>query len=781
MAKILVADDQPLNRKLIKIVLEGSDHVVLEASDGVEALAVARRERPDLVITDIVRPGIDGFEFVRQLRADPLLAGTRVVFYTATYLEEEARRLAQSCGVSRIIFKPAQADEIIEAVQASLGAVPAAPAADLKETFDREHLQLLTNKLARKVDELEQTNLRLTEEIGQRRRAELALHESQRRLERLSSLREVSSDINSAIVRIRERGEFLREAARLAVMHGQFSMVAISLFDEATGRLAPVARAEEQALYARETPPFPTQSAAYEIARLALARRELVLCNDIEAEGSMESWKSEVLGRGHRAAVALPLSVKESVLGVVEFYAPRPDFFNEDEVRLLRGLAADLSFALQYIDNEERINYLAYYDNLTGLPNRVLFCDRVHQLIHAAQGARRRAGMIVLDVERFSAINDTFGRHAGDALLKQVTERLKSAVRNSDWLASVARSSFAVYLPAIRDDGEIVHFIENVTREIASAPFAVEGEEMRLGFKCGASVYPADGTDAAKLLASAETALQRAKASGEEYLFFTAQMNERMAEKLSLENQLRRAIQNDQFVLYYQPIFDARTGRVARLEALLRWNHPEKGLVPPAGFIPVLEESGLIVDAGAWVLGRAAADYRKWAGRLKSLPRLSVNVSPLELKQKDFAVHVAVAASTFGAGNLELEITEGVLMEDVEQNVQLLSRLSGLGVGVVIDDFGTGYSSLSYLAQLPVSALKIDRAFIHGLNDKPKNMFIVTAVISLAHSLGLKVVAEGVETEAQAQLLRSLKCDELQGYLFSAPVPVSEVERFFGD
>lgn len=781
MAKILVADDQPLNRKLIKIVLERAAHVVLEASDGVDALAVARRERPDLVITDVLMPASDGFEFVRQLRAEPSLAGTRVIFYTATYLEDEARRLAQSCGVSHIIFKPARANEIIEAVNDALGAAPSAPAADLKETFDREHLQLLTNKLAHKVDELQQTNLRLTEEIGQRRRAELALQESQRRLERLSSLREVSSDINSAIVRIRERGEFLREAARLAVMHGQFSMVAISLFDEATGRLAPVARVEGQALYARETPPFPTQGAVYEIARAALERREPVLSNDIEAEERMESWRSEVLGRGHRAALALPLSVKENILGVVEFYAPRPDFFNEDEIRLLKGLAADLAFALQYIDHEQKINYLAYYDNLTGLPNRALFCDRVNQLMHAAQGARRRAGMIVFEVERFSAINDTFGRHAGDALLKQVTERLKGAVENSDWLASVARSSFAVYLPAIRDDGEIVHFIENVTRAISGAPFALEGEEMRLSFKCGASVYPADGTEAAKLLASAETALQRAKASNEEYLFFTAQMNERIAQKLLLENQLRRAIQGDQFVLYYQPIFDSHTGRVARLEALLRWSHPEKGLIAPAGFIPILEESGLIVDAGAWVLRRAAADYRQWARRLAGPPRVSVNVSPLELKQKDFALNVAVAASTFGAGRLELEITEGVLMEDVEQNVQLLSRLSALGVGVVIDDFGTGYSSLSYLAQLPVSAVKIDRAFVHELDDNPKNLFIVTAVISLAHSLGLKVVAEGVETEAQAQLLRSLKCDELQGYLFSPPVPPSEIEKFFAD
>ena len=781
MATILIVDDHSTNRKLIKAVLDYEAHHVLEASDGSEGLVTARVEHPDLVITDVLMPTMDGFEFVRQMRADASLAQTPVIFYTATYLESESRQLAEACGVSHLILKPAEPQEILNTVHAALDLKAPALSYHLTEDFDREHLRVMTNKLLHKVDDLEETNLRLTQEVAQRWRAEMALQASQERIERLSSIREVSSDINSAIVRIRNRHDLLHEAARVAVKHGQFSMVAISLVDPAGGQLAPVACAEAEDLYNHSLGASFSSQVVHEIAEAALARREPVLCNDIESEERMESWKNQALARGHRAAVALPLVATKDVLGVVEFYASKPGFFNEKEIDLLKGLAADLSFALQYIDNEAKINYLAYYDNLTGLPNRELFCDRVNQYLHAARGPKLRAGMVVLDVERFNTINDTFGRHAGDALLKEVTQRLTAKIKNTEWLASVTRSSFAAYLPAIKDDAEVAHFLENVMREITSAPFRVEGDEMRMTLKGGAAIYPLDGRAAEKLLSNAETAAQRAKASADRYLFFTAQMNARMAEKLALESRLQRAIENDEFVLYYQPIIDAHTKRITRFEGLLRWNHPEKGLVPPAAFIPVLEESGLIVDAGKWVLQRAAADYQTWARRSPHRPRISVNVSPLQLRQKDFAVSVADAAARCGAGALELEITEGVIMEDLEQNIPKLQKLKELGVDILIDDFGTGYSSLSYLAKLPVSTLKIDRSFIFDLEKNPKSMSIVSAIISLARSLNLKVIAEGVETEPQLQLLQALKCDEIQGWVFSPAVPLGEVAKFFND
>ncbi len=783
MATILVIDDHPDNRKLIKTVLRHEAYRVLEASDGSEALIIARREHPDLVITDILMPTMDGFEFVRQLRDDASLAQTRVVFYTATYLESAARQLAEACGVSHVILKPAEPQEILDTVHAALLLKEPLPSYHFTEAFDREHLRLMANKLSHNVDKLEEANLQLTQEVAQRKRAELTLLESYGRIERLSSIREVSSEINSAIVRIRNRQELLQEATRVALKYGQFSMVAISLVDSASAQLARAACAEVEALYGhRPHTPLPTDSqAVHELAQAALARQEPVLCNDIESEVRMDGWKNQTLARGHHAALALPLVATKNIMGVVEFYAARPGFFNEKEIGLLKDLAGDLSFALQYIANEEKINYFAYYDDLTGLANRALFCDRVNQLVHVAREDKLRGCVIVLDVDRFNIINDTFGRHAGDALLKQVNQHLTAKVKNTDWLAKVSGSCFAAYLPSIKDDAEIAHFLEDVMRDIAGAPFIVEGEEMRVTLKCGASIYPSDGKDAEKLLGNAETALQRAKSSPDRYLFFTEQMNTRMAEKLRLENRLQRAIQDDEFVLYYQPILDAQTKRTTRLEGLLRWNHPEKGLIYPGAFISLLEESGLILDVGNWVLKRAASDFQRWASRAAHPPRVSVNVSPLQLKQKGFAVSVAEAAAQCRAGALELEITENVLMEDMEQNIQTLQKLNELGVDIVIDDFGTGYSSLSYLAKLPVSTLKIDRSFIFDMQKNPKSLSIVTAIISLARSLNLKVIAEGVETEQQLQLLQLLKCDEIQGYLFSPAVAPADVEKFLAD
>ncbi|HWH76635.1 MAG TPA: response regulator, partial [Candidatus Binatus sp.] len=412
MQTILVVDDHSTNRKLIKAVLDSEAYHILEAADGSEALVKARFEHPDLVITDILMPTMDGFEFVRQLRADASLTQTRVIFYTATYMEVEARQLADACGVSHVILKPAEPQEILDTVHAALDLIQPVPAYNLTDAFDREHMRLLTNKLAHKVDDLEETNLTLTQEIAQRRRAELTLRASQQRSERLSSIRQVSSDIYSAIVRIPNRHEFLQEAARVAVKHGQYSRVAISLLDSTGAQLAPAACAEAEELYGHslDSPASTQDEAAHEIAQAALARQKPVLCNDIESAQRRESWKQKMLARGHRAVVALPLIATQKVLGVVEFYGAQANFFDDMEMGLLGDLCADLCFALHYIDNEEKINYLAYYNDLSGLPNRALFCDRLDQFIHMALPAKLRAGVIVVEVERFNIINDTFGR-----------------------------------------------------------------------------------------------------------------------------------------------------------------------------------------------------------------------------------------------------------------------------------------------------------------------------------------------------------------------------------
>jgi EAL domain-containing protein (putative c-di-GMP-specific phosphodiesterase class I) len=342
-------------------------------------------------------------------------------------------------------------------------------------------------------------------------------------------------------------------------------------------------------------------------------------------------------------------------------------------------------------------------------------------------------------------------------------------------VARVGADHFAVVVPNLKHEESLVRGLEQGSRCIDGDPYIVTGTELRISTRSGVALFPGDGDDADTLFRNAEAALKKSS-SGERYLFYTRQMTERIAEKVALENKLRQALEKDQFVLYYQPKVDVDTRRVVSVEALIRWRSPELGLVPPLEFIPLLEETGLILQVGSWALKRASLDHRDWMEQGLKAPRIAVNVSPIQLRQRDF-VDVLNRAIMGGATppGIDLEITEGVVMEDIQANIEKLTSLRRLGVNIAIDDFGTGYSSLGYLAKLPVQSLKIDRSFIIAMVEDPDTMTLVSTIISLAHSLRLKVVAEGVDSEDQAKHLRRLRCDEMQGYLFSKPLPRDEL------
>ncbi|HZA55528.1 MAG TPA: EAL domain-containing protein [Candidatus Udaeobacter sp.] len=779
MTTILVVDDQPTNRRFIKAVLACKDYHVLEASDGAEGLELARAQRPHLIIADILMPTMDGFEFVRQVRADASVAETRVLFCTATYLEGEARQLALACGVTDVIVKPADPQHILNTVQAALAAGKPEPAYRYNWTdeFDREHLRLMTNKLSQKIEELEETNLRLTEEVAQRQHVELALRESQEKIQRLSRIQAVLSSINSAIVRIRERGPLFQEACKIAVECGQFKMAWIGLLETVSMKVRPVGWAGVEEGYLDEIS-FSSGSEApvdQGITEAAFKSKQPVVCNDLESD-PLFLWKTEARERGYGSAVALPLLVDGEVAGVFELYASEAGFFNEKELDLLQDLAADIAFALEYIGKEEKISYLAYYDHLTGLPNRSLIHDRLNQIVHAPGRDKNQVALVVIDLERFSIINDTFGRRAGDYLLSQVADRLRTIIY-PDNLSHLGAGCFAVVLPHINGEAEVARFLEQEISTAMSRPLSIEAEDLHMSVRAGVALFPGDGDDAETLLRNAEAALKKAKGSGDRYLFYTPWMNARVAERLTVENRLRRAVKEDEFVLYYQPKIDLKTERINGVEALMRWKQPDRAIFPGA-FIPILEETGMILDVGNWVLERAASDYRRWMAKGLNPPPISVNVSPLQLRQQDFVVNVANAVGRTGSGlaALDLEITESLIMDNIKHSISKLEKFKELGVDIAIDDFGTGYSSLSYIARLPVSAVKIDRSFIIDLDRNPDSMSIVSAIISLAHSLNLKVIAEGVESDQQSQLLRLLRCDEIQGYVFSPAVPPEILE-----
>jgi len=384
----------------------------------------------------------------------------------------------------------------------------------------------------------------------------------------------------------------------------------------------------------------------------------------------------------------------------------------------------------------------------------------------------KRVALQILDIERFKTINDTLGRQAGDALLAALANRMKQVAHPATWFARIGADHFAVVTPGVNTGEQLARPTDKRLAETFGAPFTVAGTELRVSARMGIALFPDDGADADSLLRNAEAALKKAKASGERYVFYTQEMNARVAEKLSLENKLRQALEKDEFVLHYQPKVELDQRRIVGLEALIRWQSPELGLVSPIKFIPLLEETGLILEVGSWALKRASLDHRAWFEAGLKPPKVAVNVSPIQLRQRDFMriVEQAIIEGLAPAG-IDLEITESLIMEDIQATILKLKEVRGLGVGVAIDDFGTGYSSLAYLARLPVETLKIDRSFVITMTEDPTSTTLVQTIISLAHSLRLKVVAEGVETEEQANMLRLLGCDQMQGYLFSKPLP----------
>jgi diguanylate cyclase (GGDEF)-like protein/PAS domain S-box-containing protein len=608
--------------------------------------------------------------------------------------------------------------------------------------------------------------------------------ENEARIKRLNQLYTVLSGINTTIVRVREEEELFREACRIAVEHGRFVFAWIGKFDADSQQVTPVAEAGRDDGYLAQinltTRPDTPGSCA--LTAQALTEMKPAICNDIASDERIVNLSEEALSRGYRSVVVLPLTLADKPVGVFALYSTEPDVFDDEEMALLTEIAGDISFAIDTIKKEEKLNYLAYYDAITGLPNRSLFYDRLNQHTYDTRDDEKTA-VLVIDLERFSVINETFGRHLGDTLLKMVAERLISFGMDVSHLARISADAFVKILPDIKEEADIVHFIKNHIAAALNEPFELEGKELRLSARVGIAIFPDDGKDADTLFQNAEAALKKTKLSGEKYSFYTPELNARVAEKLTLENKLRQALEHEQLVLHYQPKINLNTNQIEGLEALMRWNDPETGLVPPWQFIPLLEETGMIVEAGDWALVKAMADYRELQNNNLSPPRIAVNVSQVQLQREDFVSSIERVLNDAGGmpGGLEIEITESLIMQNVEANIQKLRAVREMGVDVTIDDFGTGYSSLSYIAKLPISCLKIDRAFIINMTSNTDDLIIVSTIISLAHSLDLRVVAEGVETQEQAEQLRLLKCDEIQGFLFSPGVPIEQIKEFLRD
>lgn len=429
-------------------------------------------------------------------------------------------------------------------------------------------------------------------------------------------------------------------------------------------------------------------------------------------------------------------------------------------------------------DAEQRINYLASHDTLTKLPNRALLQDRIQQtLVHNHRRNQQAAAVLFIDLDKFKIINDTLGHDIGDILLKEAAARLMAEVRSEDTVARQGGDEFIILLSTISQPQDAAVIAQKLLDSLIR-PFLINGKELHISASIGIAIYPDDGDDIGLLLKNSDIAMYHAKESGRNnYQFFSAKMNEQAAEKQSLGNDLRYAVERNELFLVYQPVVDMVSGDIAGMEVLLRWQHPVLGLVSPVKFIPLAEESGLILSIGNWVLRSACMQLLAWQQQGYEVPRLAINLSAKQFHQKSLAENIAVILRETGVDPrcFGLEITESMLIHNVEEVVETLLKLSNMGLEISIDDFGTGYSSLSYLKRFPINKLKIDKSFVDDIATHPDDAAIVKAIIAMAHGLQMKVVTEGVETKQQLDFLRLHGCEQYQGYIFSKPLPASEI------
>ena len=602
----------------------------------------------------------------------------------------------------------------------------------------------------------------------------------QARIMRLTRALQMLSGINTAVVRIRERRELLREACRIATSVGGYAAAVVAVLDAGTGKARPLVwvGVDDAVMSRMEYTVAQTPSQDASVAGRVLRSGSAFVCNDVATLDDGIATRAALQELGFHSIVALPLTVDRTAVGVLMLMARETGAVSDRELRVLNEVAANLSFALQYLAKESAVKFLSYYDRLTGLAQHNLFCERLSRHIAKLEEGARQPAVAVFDIEHLSVINDSHGRHAGDLLLQRIADRLKQAVDSTEQLGYLGAGTFALVMRNAGPEEEALRLLRDHAIDLFDAPFEIDGKVLPVTVKSGLACRGADGADARTLLQNAEAALRQAKAAGEKYLHHRLDLSSKLAERLALEYRLRTALEKQQYALHYQPKIDLASGRIEGVEALLRWRDPDRGMISPAEFLPVLESTGMIVAVGEWVLKQAAADCRRWRAAGFRPVHVAVNCAPLQLRRHAFVDQVLGLLDGWAhdGWGIDLEITEGLLVDEASPQVEKLRLLREAGVRIAIDDFGTGYSSLSRLSVLPVDTLKIDRSFIRGLPDDRTAARLVQMIIHLAQTFELLTVAEGVETGEQLEFLRRAGCAQSQGYLHAKPMPADQLE-----
>ncbi|OGU12982.1 MAG: diguanylate cyclase [Geobacteraceae bacterium GWC2_58_44] len=838
-ARILVIDDSPTQAKLLEQVLTAHGYRVFVSKNGTEALVHILAHPPDLVISDIMMPEMDGFELCRRVRSVDAVKGLPIILLTNLNDPTDVLHSLEA-GADYFISKPYNSTLLLSRVSATLqkGAVCYRERSDgevalnyhgqgyainaskaqvidlLLGTYElaaeknREFLSAqkslkrlneeLENRVAERTAELAHTIEDLRLEIAERENAQ----ECVRRLNRLHS---VLSETNKAVVHTKDRDTLFHSFCRIAVETGSFKLARICLVGEERGELKILAAQGAVGYLDGIKISSCEEPSGSGPTGISIREGTYYICNDFLGASITRPWHERGRAHGIRASASIALRQEERVIGALTLYADKKDYFDGRQVELLRQMGADISFALDNIvregrrleaeralleetaarltereQNAQKIEMLAHYDSLTNLPNRFSLMVRLSQALELSKRFDSHLAVILIDLDRFKNINDSLGHHIGDILLFQVAARLSETIRSADIVARLGGDEFVVVLPVIRSGMGAAHAGSKIQHSL-SQTYRVEGHDLNVTPSIGISVFPQDGETVEELMKNADLAMYHAKSEGRNnYQFFQKEMHLAAQARLVLECDLRGAIEREEFLLHYQPQIHIATGRVVGVEALVRWQHPQRGLVPPDMFIPIAEETGLILPIGDLVLKTACRQLAAWLSRGVAPFRMAVNLSARQFKQGNLPGLVTEIITEAGIDPhlLELEITESAAMNDPAAAILHLRRLREMGVELAIDDFGTGYSSLSYLKLFPVNRLKIDRSFVKDIETDPDDSAIAAATIALAHTLGKEVVAEGVETETQLSFLRDQQCDIVQGYLISRPLPAAEMAEY---
>ena len=614
----------------------------------------------------------------------------------------------------------------------------------------------------------------------------LAQFDREERQQRLSRMFSALSATNEAIMRAKSREELYQMVCEAAVKGAKFTSTTILLAEPGKDyfTLAAAAGPNVSIIQSRKYSPRADFAEGRGLTGTAYRTGKPSVSNDTRASEKANQWPYPAEQRSSKAGAALPLFSQKGIAGVLLFMAAEKGAFTDEFVELLQRLAQNVSYALETFDRaddqraaEKRIEYLATHDSLTGLPNRVKFNQLLEQSIAAAAGGASRFAVLFIDLDRFKIINDSLGHAAGDTLLVEVAGRIRACLREDDVVARLGGDEFVVILNDIHDRA----MVESIGRKILASllpSIQLAGHECRTSGSIGIAMYPDNGTDAQTLTRNADIAMYVAKEDGKNDLrFFSSDNKTQSIERLMLETHLRHALDLDQLILHYQPKLDVATEVINGVEALLRWNHPDLGSLSPMTFIPLAEETGLIIPIGRWVLRTACAQNMAWQRQGLAPITMAVNLSPRQFTDESLLNDLDDVLRETGMSPhlLQLEITESMVMQNVERGIRVLDAIQSRGVRLAIDDFGTGYSSMSLMKQFPIDTIKIDRSFVRDIADDEQDRAITTAIIAMGKALGITVVAEGVETKEQDIFLRRRECDELQGYLFSKPVPADQI------